>query len=305
VLVWRDELTGWLSELDRSGREGERAFFLSAWNGTTGHSIERIGRGSVYVPACCVSLFGGIQPARLRTYLQDVLEDGPANDGLIQRFQILVWPDTPAEWELIDRPPDAEAQSRARLVFERLTSLPADAPKLLKFSPKAQQLFDTWLAELETAKLRGNALHPTMVAHLSKFRSLMPVLGALFELSDWAAGLGGGDEVSLSHGQQAAGNCDYLESHARRVYSCIVSPELRAARELARHLATGELGIQRFTVRQVYQHDWAGLTTPTRVRAATEILHEAGWLRPAEPDGGPGRPTEAFLINPKILEGSR
>jgi putative DNA primase/helicase len=304
VLVSRDELTGWLSELDRPGREGERAFFLSAWNGTTGHSIERIGRGSVYVPACCVSLFGGITPARLRTYLQDALEDGPANDGLMQRFQNLVWPDTPAGWELIDRLPDAEAQSRTKLVFERLASLSADEPRLLKFSLAAQQLFDAWLQELETTKLRGDTLHPAMVAHLSKYRSLMPVLGGLFELSDWAAGLGGGDEISLNHCKQAAGYCEYLESHARRVYACIVSPELRAARELARRLTAGELR-ERFTVRQVYQHDWAGLTTPSRVRAATEILQEAGWLRPAEPDGGPGRPTEAFLINPRILEDSR
>jgi putative DNA primase/helicase len=223
----------------------------------------------------------------------------------MQRFQILVWPDTPAEWMRIDRPPDAKAQSQARLVFERLASLPVDEPKLLKFSLAAQQLFDAWLQELETTKLRTNALHPAMVAHLSKFRALMPVSAALFELADWVGGLGGGEEISLTHARQAAGLCEYLESHARRVYSCIVSPELRAARELARHLAAGELGTEQFTVRQVYQRDWAGLTTPSRVRAAIEIVQEAGWVRPAEPDGGPGRPTEAFLINPRIFEGSR
>src|SRR5690242_13616042 len=37
ILVIRDELTGWWSQLDRSGREGERAFCLQAWNGDTGH----------------------------------------------------------------------------------------------------------------------------------------------------------------------------------------------------------------------------------------------------------------------------
>lgn len=29
-------------------------------------------------------MLGGIQPARLRSYLVDTLEDGPGNDGLIQ-----------------------------------------------------------------------------------------------------------------------------------------------------------------------------------------------------------------------------
>ena len=88
VLVIRDELTGWLAMLDKQGREGERAFCLQAWNGDTGHTIDRIGRGKIHVPACCMSLFGGIQPGRLRSYLSEALADGPANDGLIQRFQV-------------------------------------------------------------------------------------------------------------------------------------------------------------------------------------------------------------------------
>jgi hypothetical protein len=61
-------------------------------------SIDRIGRGTIHVEACCMSMLGGIQPGRLRSYLVDALQDGPSNDGLIQRFQLLVWPDTPADW---------------------------------------------------------------------------------------------------------------------------------------------------------------------------------------------------------------
>ena len=100
ILVLRDELTGWLAMLDRSGREGERAFCLQAWNGDTGHTIDRIGRGSIHVEACCMSMIGGIQPGRLRSYLADALHDGPSDDGLIQRFQLLVWPDPNRGWEI-------------------------------------------------------------------------------------------------------------------------------------------------------------------------------------------------------------
>ena len=50
--------------LDRAGREGERAFCLQAWNGDTGHTIDRIGRGTIHVEACCMSMLGGIQPGR-------------------------------------------------------------------------------------------------------------------------------------------------------------------------------------------------------------------------------------------------
>ena len=86
--------------MDRVGREGERGFYLQAWNGDAGYTVDRIGRGSIYVPAVCVSLFGNIQPARLRWYLSQTLEGGPADDGPFQRFQLLVWPDPPREWKL-------------------------------------------------------------------------------------------------------------------------------------------------------------------------------------------------------------
>ena len=58
ILVIRDELTGWWSQLDRDGREGERAFCLQAWNGDTGHTIDRIVRGTIHVPHCCMSMLG-------------------------------------------------------------------------------------------------------------------------------------------------------------------------------------------------------------------------------------------------------
>ena len=187
VLLVRDELTGWLSTLERQGREGERAFCLEAWNGDKSFTIDRIGRGSIHIPACCLSILGGIQPGRLRSYLADALEDGPANDGLIQRFQILVWPDVNRDFQQIDRPPDREAEERAAKVFETLAELSADEPRRLAFSAEAQELFFAWLGELES-KVRGDDLHPALVSHLAKYRSLMPSLALLFQCSDWAAG---------------------------------------------------------------------------------------------------------------------
>src|SRR6185437_1088522 len=75
LFLLRDELTGWLAGLERQGREQERSFYLECWNGDSSFTLDRIGRGSVHVPHACISLFGGIQPARLRSYLADALKD--------------------------------------------------------------------------------------------------------------------------------------------------------------------------------------------------------------------------------------
>jgi putative DNA primase/helicase len=297
VLVLRDELTGWLAMLDRAGREGERAFYLSAWSGDTSHTVDRIGRGSIHVPHCCVSMLGGIQPARLRSYLADTLSGAPGDDGLMQRFQLLVWPDLPPEWHEVDRAPDHAALAAAQRMYERLVQADVETPARYQFSADAQQLFSAWRGELER-RIRTEDMHPALVAHLAKYRSLMPSLGLLFAVADAVDG-----EVPLAHAQQAAGWCEYLESHARRVYGCITSPAMRAAGELSRRLTGGWRKKEgSFTTRDVYQNDWSGLTTPSEVRGALDVLEDYGWVRrlPVDPSPDGGRPTELWAINPRI-----
>jgi Protein of unknown function (DUF3987) len=297
VLVIRDELAGWLATLDKPGREGERAFFLSAWNGDTGYTMDRISRGSIHVDACCVSMLGGIQPARLRSYLNDALQDGPRNDGLLQRFQVLVYPDIPPDWRYVDRAPCPEAISNAQHIYHRLAHLDAAQPLRFRFDHDAQKLFVAWLTDLES-KLRSVGLHPALVSHLAKYRKLMPALALLFELAD-----GGGDNVSLEHARQSAAFCDYLESHARRIYSIIISPERQAAAELGRHLAAGWKRTEgMFTVRDIYQNDWRALATPDAVHRALAIVEDAGWVRltPLEIKTTGGRPRQLYAINPRV-----
>jgi putative DNA primase/helicase len=313
ILVIRDELTGWLSQLERAGREGERAFCLEAWNGDSSFTVDRIGRGTIHVPHCCMSMLGGIQPGRLRSYLVDALKDGPSNDGLIQRFQLMVWPDTVPDWTYVDRAPDSASEQQAARIFRKLVGLNAESPARFRFAADAQELFIEWLAELE-AKIRGDELHPALVSHLSKYRSLMPSLALLFELADRAAGgfdgfvgsdLGESQNfwVSLDHTRQAAAFCEYLESHARRVYSCVVTPQLRAARQLADKIKKHKLGTV-FSFRDVYLKGWTGLDSPEAVKLAAEVLEDAGWLREMAGEAGPsgGRPSNRYEVNPRVWE---
>jgi putative DNA primase/helicase len=305
ILVLRDELTGWLAQLDKAGREGERAFSLEAWNGTSGFIVDRIGRGTINVPHVCMSLLGGIQPGRLRSYLSDALESGPGDDGLIQRFQVLVWPDLPAEWEMVDREPDTHAEEQVSNIYRRLVDLSADPPVLFRFAADAQELFFDWYSELQE-KVRGGNLHDAVAAHLSKYGSLMPSLALLFELADQAAtGVWSSEVVSLEHAKQAAAWCEYLESHARRVYASVISPQRRAAADLAERIKSGDLGRGgTFAVRDVYRTAWSGLDTPERAAGAVSILEDLEWIKeiPGRDPGPRGgrRGSARYQINPKV-----
>ena len=295
LFVIRDELTGWLAGLERQGREQERAFFLECWNGDAAFTVDRIGRGSVHVPHACISLFGGIQPARLRDYLADAMRDGPSNDGLVQRFQLMVWPDMPPAWRYVDRQPDTNAQEYAAQVYRRTAALEAADPLRLQFDDEAQALFEQWLTYLEQ-RIRGEEVAPVMQAHLAKYRSLMPSLALLFALAD-----GHTDCVPLSQAKLACNWCDYLETHAKRVYSAQARPEHHAAIALSKRLSAGwkrEDGF--FTVRDVYRSGWTALDSPDAARGALLVLEEYGWVRRETDTPAPGRPSETYRINPRI-----
>ena len=298
VFVVRDELTGWLAEMERPGREGDRTFHLTAWNGDSGHTVDRIGRGSVYVPAICTSFFGNIQPARLRWYLAQMAGSGPSDDGLFQRFQVMVYPDQPsaAEWKLIDRPPDNTAIATAEAVHSRLANMSADDPVRLRFCPAAQRLFNAWLENLER-NIRGSGLAAPLVSHLSKYRSLMPTLAGLFSLANSIPADEG--EISVEHTQQAIDLCAYLTAHAKRIYACVASPELLATRELGAHIQAGHLP-DTFTTRDVYRRHWSGLDSSDKARGALYQLKDYGWVRQTEAEDRNGRPSDGWQINPKV-----
>ena len=217
--------------------------------------------------------------------LAEAIEGGPGDDGLFQRFQIVMWPDPSRSWNLVDRPASQAALQTAELIFETLANLSVDDPRRIRFAPDAQALFFAWLTELERKIRSESGLAPALIAHLSKYRSLMPTLSGLFELADRAAAsqaLEGGIAISLAHAKQAAALCDFLETHAKRVYGCVMSPETRSARELARHIQAGDLPSP-FSTRTTYLKGWGGLDSPERVRAALELLSDAGWVCRAEP----------------------
>jgi hypothetical protein len=311
LLLLRDELSGWLRTLDKPGREGEREFYLEAWNGTQPFTFDRIGRGTVHIPSTTVSIFGGIQPGKLRAYVSSAMTNGHGADGLLQRFQVLVWPDSIPQWKNIDRAPNASALNTAFEIFQFLDQqVPAHWGEeigevrgipALRFDPEAQEFFNSWRDRLEQ-RLRSDEMagRDAFESHLAKYRSLMPSLALLHHLVDVAAGTTSNPtNVGLIHAEVAAAWCDFLEAHADKIYAA-EGPE-SAALALGRRILEGKVQ-NGTTCREIYRQNWANLENRERVKMALEVLEEAHWVRVEErsPGAEGGRPLLRVIINPKL-----
>lgn len=297
VLLFRDELNGFFRTLERQGHEADRAFYLECWNGDSGFTYDRIGRGTLHIAGACLSILGSIQPGPLSELVRGLRGDG--DDGLLQRFQLAVWPDVSEKWRNVDRAPDREARDAVqsiierfdRITAERLGATPGDIP-VLRFSEDAQALFDVWREALEH-RLRADTEHPALEAHLAKYRSLVPSLALLIHLTDTEGGA-----VNRLPLERAIAWAEYLETHARRIYAPAIRPDVDAARALAHRITAGALTAS-FSLRDVYNKGWSGLSTRDEVKAAVEVLIDHDWLRGVEEQTF-GRTRTVYRINPLV-----
>jgi len=306
LLVFRDELIGLLSSWDREGREGDRAFYLEGWNGTGSFSIDRIARGSLYVPNLCLSVFGGIQPDLLERYLSGIAHSLD-NDGRIQRFQVLVYPD-PVPWEWHDRYPVKGVREAVRDAFDRLAvfdpvqdgAAPADDFVKLPhfgFDDAAQELFIEWSTTLHREQI-AKEQNPLMQQHLGKFEKLFCAVALILHLAEGNLG-----PVKLDSALRAAAWCEYLQAHARRIYALVEVAKVNTARLVGRRIAEGKLDDE-FTARDVVRKGWTGVKTTADAEAALAVLEDYGWLVSVEVNDQPGRPTTRYFVNPKARAGA-
>ncbi len=316
LLVYRDEIVSLLQSFEREGNEEGRGFYLTGWSGTSAYTFDRIVRGmNLHIPAVCISMLGSTQPGKIAGYLASAVRGGAGDDGLIQRFGLMVWPDISSQWEDVDRPLRAESKRAAFQVFKTLDTMdpidrgakqdvgfdgePENIP-YLRFDDDAQVLFRSWRGDLER-RLRSGEMHPAMESHLAKYRKLVPSLALITHLANSGRG-----PVGITAAMTALAWAEYLETHAKRAYASVTMPAVDAAKAIVARIKSGALGKVKasgtakcFTRRDILQAEWSRLTDQEAVQKALDLLVDLDWLSSTTENTG-GRPKTTYAVNPKV-----
>jgi hypothetical protein len=174
ILIKRDELAGWIGDMDRYGGRSrsasDRAFWLKTYDGGA-YSMERVMRGGTYIGNASCSILGGIQLDRLIELKGDRLQ----TDGLLQRFlPVIIGPSKMPK----DEPTASALSDYAKLTRELLNLEPQE----LELSDEAYRIMrevHQHLHDLEKAsagaaygfqgyvgKLRGVAGRLAVILHM-------------------------------------------------------------------------------------------------------------------------------------------
>lgn len=285
-----DELSGWLSRQSKEEFQSERAFYLECFDGNGSFTYDRIGRGTIEIKNCILSIIGGIQPSKLSSLIFGAIR-GTNDDGLIQRFQFAVWPDDIGKWEWIDRTPNEQALTKYNGAFDSLHNLKFDTeenePRRFRFTEDAQGMFIAWMTEIQDAA-RDSEIHPALESHMLKMPQTIAGLALLFEIID-----GGRESVGAVSIARALEWADYLLSHAKRLYSLATNRSLDGAKLILERKSKLS---NPFTAREIQRKEWSGLITVDAVSAALEWLIDYGHISETKLSGTDtnGRPKTEY-----------
>jgi len=174
VLCLQDELSGWFGSMDKySGARGsakDRGFWLQSFNGGPA-VVDRVTRGTGYIPNLSVSLLGGIQPSAIRKTMADAVDD-----GLVQRlFPIILKP--AGEGQDVEVPPVVEAYEN---LIERLYAIrvyPGHASLMFDDGAHAiRQQVERRHFELQATE----AINPKLASHFGKLDGMFARLCVLW-----------------------------------------------------------------------------------------------------------------------------
>ncbi|MCL4839137.1 MAG: DUF3987 domain-containing protein [Thermoanaerobaculia bacterium] len=305
ILCERDELSGWLGDLEREGRQGARAFFLEGWSGHGAFTVDRIARGSTFVPRVCLSVLGSIQPGPLGRLVTGANEAGAGADGLLQRFQMLVYP-APREFRYIDRAPDWRAVAAVDRLVGSLLSPELDVGaqeqrgrfRALRLAPEAGEFFARWLPQVIGASRAETS--PALAGWLAKAPKLFAGVALVFHVVNVVTGHSKPGPVPLDTARLAAAWVGFLGEHARKAFGASETPALRAARALLARIRAGAVD-DGDTVRELHRAQWRDLTTPEAVTAALTVLSRHGIARVETVKPPVGRPSRVVRIHPEAI----
>jgi hypothetical protein len=177
VLIATDEFDAWIGAMDqyKSGGIGkDRGEWLRLFDGGP-HSIERVKRGSIFIPNWGVSILTATTPAAMGRLTKHLPED-----GLIQRFIIVL----AQRQTIIDLEADlGEIQGERGAYVEtisRLWTLNVKKDRVVKLSGDARIRFGQWRRDNLKLQEALGALDSAIEGHIAKYPTLALRLALTF-----------------------------------------------------------------------------------------------------------------------------
>lgn len=276
LLMLTEEFASWIGGID-SGDRGDasknRGDWLQLRDGGP-HQIDRVERGSVFVPNWGVSVLAACTPDGLAKQMKHMPED-----GLIQRFVpcILAAPNLDVKGDCTQA-----MATWAQSLEWAYHATARNFPTFAALGAEARALFDTEVRQLRELVIATEEFSPAYAAHLGKHPGMLAEVALVFHVFTSPAGATApGNDVSAEAMAYAIRYMRRARRHAHTLYSSILSsaPAFELARALARSIVASDKPVATISRDWMTQHCQGFKKADDRLRReAVQILEDADWL---------------------------
>ncbi|RYZ90230.1 MAG: DUF3987 domain-containing protein [Proteobacteria bacterium] len=300
AMIFSDEISGWWRSLEK-GYVDSRQQYLQLHGG---HKIDLMLKSYQLRGESIVSIVGGVQGDWLKPIVEDMKNGGRENDGLLNRFGLLINHDERLEsFHFSDRMVNPEEGKIYNRIFDRAYELQTEeftgnpTQKALLFSDEAYALYRSWSTE-NGNNLIDKEFPKPLRSQFAKYDSLFCSLSLVFHVVLTFEGVSENTrEVSLLAAELAQRWCRHLSFHAHKTYTGkgYYPSELRA---FAKHILSGKItdGITR---REIQIQGLSHLRTSEKIDKSALALEKLGIIRIKLKRDGSKMPF--YQINPKSL----
>ena len=303
LMLFRDELSGWIGSLDKyGGAGGDRAFYLEAYGGRS-YAVDRMKDAEpIVVPSLSVIILGGMQPDRMVT----LIFSGD-DDGLAARF-IYVWPE-----HVPPQRPKNPLPIGAKTKLARLHELEEqrdadDRRSPLRFEEAAARALQAYRTQVAASEADAAGLY---LSWLGKLPGMAVRLAMIFEHLRWCGDREDEKPPEALSEMAVTAAVAFLDGYAapmaRRCFGEAALPQVDIdARAVAQWIMANLAEGMTINSRSLRRDCVLSTKEAARYDAAIAELEAAGWLRshPCRVGGGGGRRRKDFEVNPQLLVGS-
>lgn len=299
LILYRDELAGWLSPLVQNGEKAnkERSLWLQVYQGEP-LTVDRKSRGTIHVLRGSVSVLGTIQPATLSRLMTTACQES----GLSARLLMAMPPTIKKKWT--DKEITLKAQSDYRGLIEHLAHLPVDLepPVSLELTKPARKVwgrfYDQWAEKQDEAT-------PRKLALLAKLEGIAARLALIHHVATQVQGLKKNQQLNHSRlragiGKDSINNgvamVEWFARERERIEHEIgSSPEISPVRQLQAWILKRGGAV---TTRELIRARPGTYRTASDAKQALDDLVERklGLWETVPSTSKGGRPTERFVL---------
>lgn len=261
VLLIADELKTLLRILGSKENTKLRGQLLQAESSNSFMMVTRATQTSKSSTNATISLLGGIQPDAIATFIAEALQGNESNDGLINRFLLLVKNVTKNS---SDEFTDSTNNKRVlvkflraifRESFEFIDQVDGQY-SVVRFSDEAQNLFQSW--QRYNVNKIDNAPNKLLINQFNKYVGLVARLSLIYQtINSFNPDFKSIDEFKFIEKNAllyAIKSVEYLRSHAESIFSSEDSLLHTESTFVMKRLI--ETGLNNFTPSQLAQKDW-------------------------------------------------